>query len=74
MSSPVSCDMHTRPTAVTPSTFSQDISRAILASNQAPKSAYVNTNPHAAMTYPPTPPPSPVGSKNPPSFWGGGRS
>lgn len=74
MSSPISCDIPTRPTVVTPSTFSQDISRAILASNQTPKSAYVNANSPAAMAYPPTPPPSPVGSKNPPSFWGGDDS
>ncbi|KAI9926634.1 hypothetical protein MW887_003725 [Aspergillus wentii] len=67
MASPIST-RPARPTVITPSTFTQDISRAIMASTQAPKySAAIDTNPHS-LEYPPPPPPSPVGFRTQP-FW-----
>lgn len=58
------------PVLSSPSIFSQDISRAILASNQLPKSTHAASSPLSVPEYPPTPPPSPVASKSTPSFWG----
>ncbi|EAW13806.1 uncharacterized protein ACLA_068330 [Aspergillus clavatus NRRL 1] len=70
MASPILSHPRARPTLVTPSTFTQDISRAILASAEGPKSIHVDSNPHAALEYPPPPPPSPVESRSPHCYWG----
>lgn len=57
--------VHNRPTILSPpSSFSQDICRAILASSQTPKYAHAFSNSQVIET-PPPPPPSPVGFRNP---------
>ncbi|KAH2229457.1 hypothetical protein KXV95_007082 [Aspergillus fumigatus] len=63
MASPIPSHPVSRPTLVTPSTFTQDISRAILASADGPKSIHLDSHPHGALEYPPPPPPSPVESR-----------
>lgn len=57
--------VHNRPTILPPpSSFSQDICRAILASSQTPKYAHAFSNSQIIET-PPPPPPSPVGFRTP---------
>ncbi|GFF43631.1 hypothetical protein IFM61606_04356 [Aspergillus udagawae] len=70
MASPIPSHPPSRPTLVTPSTFTQDISRAILASADGPKSIHLDSQPHGALEYPPPPPPSPVESRTTHCFWG----
>ncbi|KAF9882637.1 hypothetical protein FE257_005818, partial [Aspergillus nanangensis] len=58
MASPIASHSPNRPTLLTPSTFTQDISRAILASTQMPKSTDVEPqHPHLSLQFPPPPPP-----------------
>ncbi|PLB50476.1 hypothetical protein P170DRAFT_474025 [Aspergillus steynii IBT 23096] len=71
MASPIAAHPPTRPALLTPSTFTRDISRAIMASTQAPKSVDLDPHPHAGLSYPPPPPPpSPVESRSPHAVWG----
>ncbi|KAF7589100.1 hypothetical protein BBP40_004767 [Aspergillus hancockii] len=50
-----------RPTVLTPSTFTQDISRAIMAALQESKTVPLEPHPHLGLLYPPPPPPpSPI--------------
>jgi hypothetical protein len=71
MSAPITSHPRSRPTIITPSTFTQDISRAILASSQMPKSVDAEPHPHLGLQFPPPPPPpSPVESRNPHALWG----
>ncbi|KAH8434769.1 uncharacterized protein LDX57_012404 [Aspergillus melleus] len=70
MASPIASHPPARPALVTPSTFTQDISRAIMASTETPKSVEPEPHPHAGLSYPPPPPPSPVESRSSHTFWG----
>ncbi|PKY02926.1 hypothetical protein P168DRAFT_319470 [Aspergillus campestris IBT 28561] len=57
MATPVAAPRRSPPTIMTPSTFTQDISRAIMASSQVPKSINLELNPQANLEFPPPPPP-----------------